>query len=283
MPTANPTIASLLAAGSEQLSQTSPTARLDAECLLSFVLSVDRTACFTWPDRELSVADATAFQALLARRAAGEPVAYLIGRQAFWDIELQVTPDTLIPRPETELLVEQVLAARDATTQTVLDVGTGSGAIALALAHERPQWHLLASDRSLAACCIANANRQRLAAAQVTVAQFSTLDAVADHCLDVVVSNPPYIGAEEPELQQGDVRFEPASALIAEQQGMAILAALIADAPRVLRPGGQLFLEHGYRQGPAVRAAFAAGPWQQVHTIRDLQGHERVSMGLLVD
>lgn len=271
-----PTIEALLA--SAELPD-SPSARLDAELLLAHVLGKPRSYLRTWPEREPSAAQCAAFAALLARRRSGEPVAYLLGRQGFWSLELEVAPHTLIPRPDTELLVENALALGPAGPARVLDLGTGTGAIALALACERPAWQLLGVDRVAEAVRLAERNRDRLKLDNARFLESLWFAALGGEKFQLIVGNPPYIAADDPHLVQGDVRFEPASALVAGRDGLDDIREIIAQAPAHLEAGGWLLLEHGFDQAAAVRALFAVRGFTAVDSRRDLGGHERITLG----
>ena len=257
----------------------SPTERLDAELLLAAALGKSRSYLHTWPERIVSREAAETFAGFLARRRAGEPVAYILGQQGFWKLDLEVAPHTLIPRPETELLVEAALARVPARPARMLDLGTGTGAIALALASECPVWQVTALDRVPEAVALAGRNRERLGLANVQVLLSHWYDAVAGERFDLILSNPPYIAADDPHLVAGDVRFEPSSALVAGGDGLDDLRVIIAQAPEHLLPGGWLLLEHGYDQGAAVRELLAYHGFSEVASQRDLAGHERISMG----
>ncbi|MBK3866380.1 peptide chain release factor N(5)-glutamine methyltransferase [Pseudomonas stutzeri] len=259
----------------------SPSARVDAEWLLAAALGKSTSYLRTWPEREVTLACAERFAADLARRRRGEPVAYILGRQGFWSLELEVAPDTLIPRPDTELLVETALRMLAATPSRVLDLGTGTGAIALALAAERPAWQVCGVDRIGAAVALAERNRLRLGLNNATFAVSDWFSALGGERFQLIVSNPPYIPASDPHLLQGDVRFEPQSALVAGQDGLDDIRAIIAQAPGHLQPGGWLLLEHGYDQAEAVRALLAARGFEATESRRDLGGHERISLGRL--
>ncbi|VXB56874.1 N5-glutamine methyltransferase, modifies release factors RF-1 and RF-2 [Pseudomonas sp. 8AS] len=259
----------------------SPSARLDAELLLAFVLGKPRSYLRTWPEREPTAEQQAAFAALLIRRRAGEPVAYILGQQGFWSLDLEVAPHTLIPRPDTELLVETALELLPATPLRALDLGTGTGAIALALASERPGWRVTGVDRVIDAVALAERNRQRL---QLNNAEFRPsqwFGALAGERYGLIVSNPPYIAAADRHLGEGDVRFEPVSALVSGVDGLDDIRQIIAQAPPHLEPGGWLLLEHGYDQAAAVRELLAAAGFARVHSRRDLGGHERISLGSL--
>ena len=257
----------------------SDTPRLDAELLLAHVLGKPRSYLFTWPDQPVAEAEAARFSALLARRRSGEPVAYLLGEQGFWTLDLQVSPDTLIPRPDTERLVELALELGPSRSAAVLDLGTGTGAIALALASERPDWQLTGSDRMPGAVALAEQNRARLGLANVRFLQSDWFAALGAARYDLIVSNPPYIAADDPHLTQGDVRFEPASALVSGADGLDDIRHLVETAPSHLQPGGWLLLEHGWQQAAAVRGLLEQRGFAAVQSWEDLGGHQRVSGG----
>ncbi|MDF0730139.1 peptide chain release factor N(5)-glutamine methyltransferase [Pseudomonas entomophila] len=259
----------------------SPTARLDAELLLAAALGKSRSYLHTWPERIVSSEAADTFAGYLVRRRAGEPVAYILGQQGFWKLDLEVAPHTLIPRPETELLVEAALQLLPATPARVLDLGTGTGAIALALASERPGWQVTAVDRIDEAVALAERNRQRLQLGNVQVRASHWYDSLAGERYDLILSNPPYIASEDPHLSAGDVRFEPSSALVAGRDGLDDLRVIIARAPQHLLPGGWLLLEHGYDQAEAVRELLVEHGFDAVSSRQDLAGHARISLGRL--
>lgn len=255
-------------------------ARVDAELLLAHALNVSRVYIKTWPEREVPRDAWARYIALLAQRAVGEPVAYLVGTREFWSLSLRVTRDTLIPRPETELLVEHALRRTTQGQATrVLDLGTGTGAIALALARERAQSRLVAVDVSAAAVQIARDNAQRLNIANVEFRCGVWFAPCADERFDVIVSNPPYVAADDVHLQRGDVRFEPLAALTPGADALAALRQIIDRAPLHLKSGGWLLVEHGYDQGVAVKALFAARGYKNIEGYRDLAGNERVVAG----
>jgi release factor glutamine methyltransferase len=257
----------------------SPSPQLDAELLLAFCLGKSRSYLRTWPEHQPSAEQQQAFAALLQRRRAGEPVAYLLGRQGFWSLELEVAPHTLIPRPDTELLVETALQLLPATPLKALDLGTGSGAIALALASERPAWQLTGVDRIAEAVALAERNRRHLGLANAHFARSDWFAALAGERFQLILSNPPYIAADDRHLAQGDVRFEPLSALVAGVDGLDDIRQIILAAPAHLQSGGWLLLEHGYDQAEAVRALLQAAGFGDVHSRRDLAAHERISLG----
>jgi len=272
------TLGDLLARAAE-LAPVSASPRLDVELLLCVATGCSRTLLYARPETELTDTQKQDFARLFARRLSGEPMAYILGEREFWSLTLQVTPATLIPRPETELLVELAIARVTEPRARVLDLGTGSGAIALALAHERPTWQITGVDRSAAALAVAEANRAALALGNV---QFRAGDWLAGEGgrYHLIVANPPYVDPADAHLDQGDVRFEPRAALVAAEHGLADLRAIAAAAPDHLLPGGWLLLEHGADQGTAVRALCAAA-LEEVQSWRDLGGHERVSGGRL--
>ena len=252
--------------------------RLDAEVLLAHVLNKPRSYLHAWPEAELSNDQEARFLVCIEQRAEGQPVAYLTGCREFWSLDLEVTPDTLIPRPETELLVEQALTLLpENASLRVADFGTGSGAIAIALAHERRHWQLYAVDRSLESTRLARRNAQRLGIHNLSLFSGNWSQAVASQYLDAMVSNPPYVADTDPHLQQGDVRFEPSTALAAGPLGLNDLELLIEDAPRVLKPGGWVLLEHGLNQAEQVRILLKNRNLINVSTTRDLAGLDRVS------
>ncbi|MBA6115809.1 peptide chain release factor N(5)-glutamine methyltransferase [Pseudomonas sp. NC26] len=257
----------------------SPSERLDAELLLAAAIGKSRSFLHTWPERIVSSEDAETYAGYLQRRRAGEPVAYILGQQGFWKLDLEVAPHTLIPRPDTELLVETALALQPASPAKVLDLGTGTGAIALALASDCPAWQVTAVDRVEEAVALAERNRQRLGLGNVQVLASHWFSNLAGQQFDLILSNPPYIAAEDPHLVAGDVRFEPSSALVAGADGLDDLRAIVSQAPMYLLPGGWLLLEHGYDQAVAVRALLAAQGFIEIASRRDLGGHERISLG----
>jgi release factor glutamine methyltransferase len=271
--------ARLLAAGqSTTQPHIQPAARLEAELLLCSAAGITRTTLFAWPERRLGADQAAAFEALLQRRIDGEPMAYILGRRDFHDLELRTRPGALIPRPETELLVDWALAALPADAPIhAADLGTGTGAIALAIARARPAWTLLAVERDAAALAIAAENRQRLGLDNVGLVRGDWLGALRARSLDLVISNPPYVCAGDPHLDRGDLRFEPRQALAAGIDGLAAIRPIIRQAAQALKPGGLLLLEHGCQQGAEVRALLRAHGWCAIVTRRDLAGLERVT------
>ena len=268
----------------------SPSPRVDAEVLMEFATGRSRTWLYTWGDSECPTWEHARFDALIAARAQGQPVAYLTGEREFWGLPLATSPTTLIPRPDTETLVEAALARASTPTGRLLDLGTGTGAIALAFASEKPDWQVVGVDVRPEAVALAADNARTL---NITNATFLVSDWFSAFTLsspsasspgstfEIIVSNPPYIAADDPHLGQGDVRFEPRSALVAEADGMADLLHLITTAQAFLSPGGWLVLEHGYQQAPSVRQALKLAGYQSVESVQDMGGHERVTLGHL--
>lgn len=260
--------------------------RIDAEVLLCHVLGRDRTWLYTWGDKICPLWEQARFDALTAARVQGTPVAYLTGEREFWGLRLATSPDTLIPRPDTETLVELALSRAALTSGRLLDLGTGTGAIALAFASEQPHWQVLGVDLRFEAVALANHNARSLGITNARFLQsdwFAALESYdeAGTLFDIIVSNPPYIAADDPHLAEGDVRFEPRSALVADASGMADLLHLVNTAQRYLAASGWLLLEHGYQQAQMVREALERAGYQNVESVRDLGGHERVTLGHL--
>jgi release factor glutamine methyltransferase len=254
--------------------------RIDAEILLLHVLGKPRSWLIAHADDVLDMDVQTAYALLVERRVAGEPVAYIIGRRGFWSFELEVTPATLIPRPETELLVELALARLPHEAgAAVADLGTGSGAIALAMAHERPGARVVATDASTEALAVAQRNALRLDVRNVTFMQGDWLTPLAGQRFNLIVSNPPYIEAADPHLGQGDLRFEPPDALASGGDGLDAIRRIVGDARGHLEVGGWLLFEHGWNQGEAARALLRAAGYADVMTVRDLEQRDRVSGG----
>ncbi|HEU0187158.1 MAG TPA: peptide chain release factor N(5)-glutamine methyltransferase [Gallionellaceae bacterium] len=318
----SPSLQALLAQDTSTIAATlgldGSTARIEAQCLLQHVLKVSRAWLLAHGERCLNADEQAQYQALLKRRLQGEPIAYILGEREFFGLNLRVTPATLIPRPDTELLVElaleripkalsrpvghplparstpegapqlhcdpsavphagEGLGEREACH--VLDLGTGSGAIALAIAHARPAVSVTAVDASPAALQVAQGNARALALNNVAFVQGHWFGALGGRQFEVIVSNPPYIAAADPHLAQGDVRFEPQSALVSGMDGLDDLRSIVAQASAHLRPGGWLLLEHGYEQAAAVRALLRTAGLAEVFSARDLAGIERVSGG----
>ena len=255
---------------------------VDAEWLLLHVLHRPRSWLYAHGDHVLDAADREVFDALVERRAAGTPVAYLTGRRGFWTLDLAVTSDTLIPRADTERLVELALERLPADRPLdVADLGTGSGAIALAIARERPLARVVATDRSPGALAVATANAREAGLGNVELLQGDWFAPLAGRRFDLVASNPPYIRSDDPHLRQGDLRFEPASALASGGDGLDDIRRIVASAPAHLHPGGWLLLEHGHDQGPAVRDLLRDAGLLEVDTATDLEGRDRVGLARL--
>jgi release factor glutamine methyltransferase len=267
-----------LAQARQQLQPLSESARLDAELLLSSVLKKDRTWLYTWSDKGLSAEQQQQVDELLARRMRGEPVAYLIGERDFWSLNLQVHPSTLIPRADTETLIEWALELPLPANSRVVDLGTGTGAIALALASEQPGWQVSGVDFQPQAVALAQANAQRNQLPRVTFCQSDWFSALSG-TFDLIASNPPYIDAADEHLSQGDVRFEPRTALVADDHGLRDLALIIDQAPQYLNADGWLLLEHGYDQAEAVCRMLIQRGFTDVENRRDLGNNPRISGG----
>lgn len=265
----------------ERLSE-SDSPRLDAGVLLEHVTGKTRSYLLAFGETSLTAEQEAQLETLLSRRQRGEPVAYLIGQREFWSLPLLVSPVTLIPRADSECLVEQALARLPATPCRILDLGTGTGAIALALASERPDCQVTAVDFIPEAAALAARNAERLAIANVSVLQSSWFSALEGQTFTMIVSNPPYIDENDPHLALGDVRFEPKSALVAADSGLADLAHIIREGRRFLTPGGIMLLEHGWKQGEAVRTLFREAGYVEIATCRDYGDNERLTLGRFV-
>lgn len=263
---------------SQRLEKVSESSQLDLELMLCHLLDRPSSYLYTWPEKQLDPEVTDSLLRMLERREQGEPVAHIIGHRGFWSFDLEVSPHTLIPRPDTEVLVEKALELCFVENARVADLGTGTGAIALALAKEHPAWQLVASDYVQAAVELAERNRQRLHLNNVKVVQGGWFEPHSG-LYDLIVSNPPYIDPEDQHLQQGDVRYEPISALVAENKGMADIEQISDQARSFLSPGGWLLFEHGYDQGDKSRQLLQKLGYKQVDTCRDYGQNERVTFG----
>lgn len=263
-----------------ELSPTHPDARLEAELLMGHVLHKNRAYIFAHPEYELTQTQLNEFHRLINARASGVPIAYLTGFREFWSLHLKVNAHTLIPRHETERLVELTLELLANTPKAnILDLGTGSGAIALAVASERPDWNITACDYSIEALAVARENAQTLGINNISFYHsdwFSNLPMQQYH---VILSNPPYIAEHDPHLKQGDLPFEPITALVSSQEGLADLQYLIEHSYNRLLPKGILLLEHGFDQKVQVGTILNQYGYKNIHCWQDLQGHDRVSGG----
>ena len=269
-----------LARASQQLALVSPSARMDIEVLAMHVCGLDRAELVTHGNEDLSPEQIRQLDILLSRRASGEPIAYLTGKREFWSLELRVTPDTLIPRPETELLVSLALSwIPPHAGWHIADLGTGSGAVALALARERPGCMLVATDVSPAALAVARDNACSCGLGHVTFREGHWLAALAGERFGLIVSNPPYIPDDDPHIDSGDVRYEPRMALSGGCDGLAAIREIAGSAQEHLEPGGWLLLEHGYNQARPVREILVRNGYQDCASFIDLAGHLRVSAG----
>lgn len=265
------------------LAEHTSTPRLDAELLLCHSLQRSRTWLLTWPDYELEEQQEREAMHLLKRRLTGEPVAYILGKKPFWSLMLKVNPSTLIPRPDTEQLVEASLITPGPDYRRVLDLGTGTGAIALALAKEHPAWQITAVDFQSEAVILAKENAVLNQINNVDCLQSDWFSALTGQHFDVIVSNPPYIEDNDPHLSQGDVRFEPKTALTSGTDGLDAIRHITAHAHQHLNPMGWLLFEHGYNQGSSVRTILRQYGFSKISTRQDLSGLDRITQGQLAD
>lgn len=262
------------------LATVSDSALLDAEVLLCLALNKPRSHLRAWPDWQLQPEQLSVFTALLAQRQQGTPIAYITGRKEFWSRDFQVCPDVLIPRPDTERLIELSLKLIPAARPIkILDLGTGSGIIAVTLAAERPHAQVSATDFSLAALRIAQHNADKHRINNIKFYQSNWFADVPDTQFDLIISNPPYIAEDDSHLRQGDVRFEPQTALCAAEQGLADIRIIAGAARNYLKPGGHLLIEHGYNQQQSVQTLFKDLHYDGVQTYTDLSGQPRVTYG----
>ncbi|MEK9495624.1 peptide chain release factor N(5)-glutamine methyltransferase [Photorhabdus sp. P32] len=251
----------------------------DAEILLGFVTRRSRTYILAFGETQLASEQFSQLEVLLARRVKGEPIAYITGEREFWSLPLNVSPATLIPRPDTECLVEKALERLSLAPCRILDLGTGTGAIALAIASERPDCRITGVDINPDAVMLAQSNAEKLKIQNVDFLLSDWFSSLDNQQFGMIVSNPPYIDETDPHLSQGDVRFEPDSALIAAKQGIADLNTIIDLSRHFLLPGGWLLLEHGWKQGNVVRSLFSESGYRQVATFQDYGGNERITLG----
>ena len=274
------TVAQAVRTATSQLRQHVDAAQLEAEILLGHLLGKSRTWLIAWSDADLSEQQLSRYHDLVEKRIQGTPIAHLTAEREFWSLSLRITADTLIPRADTELLVETCLDLYPAGRNiTVADLGAGSGAIALAIATERPEWSILATDHSRQALDVAAHNAAALHVDNIQLLQGNWFDALpANTRVEILLSNPPYIPDDDPHLQQGDLRFEPRSALASGADGLDAIRLIISQASAYLKPGGYLLLEHGYNQGSAVRQLMYQSALGEINTLTDLAEHERVTM-----
>ncbi|OUS01803.1 protein-(glutamine-N5) methyltransferase, release factor-specific [Gammaproteobacteria bacterium 42_54_T18] len=262
----------------EVLLLSSDTAHMDVNILVGHCLQKSRTWLMTWPDAALTDDQVVELEGYVARRVKGEPIAYIVGEQEFWSLPLKVNRFTLIPRPETELLVELALEKIIKKNATILDLGTGSGAIPFALKSEHPDWQVTGLDFSQDALNVAKENADRLQLV-VDFIQSDWFEKIPEQLFDLVISNPPYIDGTDKHLAEGDVRFEPDTALIADEQGYGDIRRISCEASRYLTDGGLLMFEHGFEQGAGVRRILKDSQFDEIETIKDLAGLDRVTIG----
>ena len=272
------TLEQAIAAGADLLASSSESAKLDAQVLLLHILQKPRSYLFTWPEHVLSNEQQSQFNVFLQRRLKGEPVAHITGLREFWSLSLEVNATTLIPRPDTETLVECALNMAMPDTAKVLDLGTGTGAIALALGSEMPSWQIVAVDRVTEAVALANKNKQRLGINNVHVKQSNWFSALQGERFNLIVTNPPYIEQDDIHLNQGDVRFEPLSALVADDAGMSDIKQIITQSRDYLLSSGYLLIEHGFEQAEAVRHLFKEMAFINIKTVKDFGNNDRVTL-----
>lgn len=273
------TISQSLTQACQIIDQASPSPRIDSEVLLCHVLNCNTAHLVTWPDKILDKNDETKFKQLIQKRLSGTPVAYLTGEKEFWSLKLNVSNDTLIPRPETELIIEAVLEKFSNNKQlSLIDLGTGSGAIAIALAHNMPHWNITATDISKTALELAANNANNLQLSNIDFIQSDWFDSFKNQLYDIVISNPPYIAEGDPHLNVGDVRFEPQSALTSGKTGMDDIVKITSQATKHLDKDGWLILEHGYNQKQQVFNCLTDAGYHNIMQYDDLAGNPRMSM-----
>lgn len=254
------------------------TARLDLEVLLAWALKKDRAYLYTWPEKNLSSDQQNVFDTAVERRKKGEPIAYIVGEKEFWSLPLYVDDSTLIPRADTEILVEAALEKITAPMK-ILDLGTGTGAIAIALANERPACQLMAVDKSIHALALAHKNRERHGLSNLVFMCSDWFSNIQEKDFDIIVSNPPYVDANDPHLVDGDVIYEPQSALVAAEKGLADIKKITGTSVDFLKQGGWLMIEHGWEQASDVREVFTRENFSEITTMQDYAGNDRVTMG----
>ncbi|MFD1384167.1 peptide chain release factor N(5)-glutamine methyltransferase [Rhodanobacter aciditrophus] len=278
------TIDTLLKQAYGRLDTLSDTAQLDAQLLLAHIMGVSTTYFFTWPDKSVCDAHQVGFETLLARREKGEPIAYILGEQDFWSLSLETSAHTLIPRADTERLVEVALDLLPQGAGSILDLGTGTGAIALALAKEWSASKVMGVDYQAEAVALSQSNAIRNDVSNAEFRQSNWFSEVKDAApFELIVSNPPYIDPEDEHLTQGDVRFEPLTALIAQEKGMADIRHIVSQSKDYLVKKGWLMFEHGYDQGSAVRSLLEIHGFEEIATYQDLGGNDRVTVGRLIE
>jgi release factor glutamine methyltransferase len=278
----NSLLQQLTLAGS-RLQHITDTPQLDAEVLLCHYLNKSRSYLRAWPEAQLSANDCDAYQQLISQRQQGTPIAYLTGHREFWSREFNVNPNVLIPRADSELLIELCLNRIDTDCPgKLIDLGTGSGILAITLAAERPLCHVTATDISAAALQVATENARQLAISNISFQQSNWFATITNQDFDLILSNPPYIAENDAHLQQGDLRFEPQSALISAEQGLKDIRLLAEQARSHLKNHGHLLIEHGYNQADGVQTLFKTQGYQHIETHRDLSGQPRVTSGIWI-
>ena len=276
-------IAEIINQGQQLLAAFSDSAKLDCKILLAFVLGKETSYLLTWPDKTLNETQFQAFMKLYERRLQGEPIAYIIEEGEFWSLPFYVSPATLIPRPDTELLVEHILARHVESDLSCLDLGTGTGAIALSLASEHKRWKVSAIDFNDEAVSLAKKNAKRLELPQVNIYQSDWFSNVkSTQKFNIIVSNPPYIDENDHHLNEGDVRFEPLSALVAGEHGFSDIKKIAKQAQLYLKNNGALYLEHGFEQAEGVRKILNQLEYQSIETIKDYSGNDRVTCAVFL-
>lgn len=275
------TVRKAIIAARDQLALVTDVPALEAELLVSFVLHQSRSHVYAWPEKLLTIAQCNALSALITRRLEKEPMAYILGKREFWSLELAVSPETLVPRPETELLVETALSLfqQDNRAVRAADLGTGSGAIAIALAHERPSWQIFATEMSREALAVAQCNAKKMGAKGISFYWGNWCKALPCVDFDVIISNPPYLAQKEWEANKEALWWEPREALVAGEEGLSALRHICKTGLAYLRPGGRLVLEHGHRQGAFVRRWLEEEGFREVSSVLDLASNERMTIG----